>query len=216
LGRPGALGRRAPDLARAARLLEAAERLAQHAAARQAAIARAPRVGRFLARQARQEAFHARVFATAAACLAPGAAPAHPGEGALAAYRQRLDSDLDAGDLWSAVIGTQLTLEALGRAVLGELEAGLACHLPVLAPLHQVLVRQEGAHHAFGMRLVAQAAARGAVATGRARATAADYRELATGLLAASAELLDALGTSPAPYAARFAVLLPESFPAAA
>ena len=200
---------RARELARAATLLAAAERLALHAASGQAAIAREPRTARFFARQARQEAFHARVFATAAAFLAPGPAVAHPGGAALAAYQARLDRDLDAGDLWSAVVGLQVALEALGAAVLGEVEGSLARHLPALAPLHRVLARQEAAHHAFGVERVRRAVASGELLAPRLRAAAGTYRALAAGLLAACAEMLDWLGESPAPYAARFEALLP-------
>jgi hypothetical protein len=113
---------RARELARAATLLEAGERLAVHAASAQAAIAPEPRAARFFALQARQEAFHARVFAATATFLAPGPGVAHPGAAALAAYRARLAADLDAGDLWSSVVGVQVVLEALGVAVLGEVE----------------------------------------------------------------------------------------------
>ncbi len=203
---------RARELARAATLLEAAERLALHAASAQTAIVREPRAARFFALQARQEAFHARVFATTAAFLAPGPALAHPGEAALAAYRARLDGDLGAGDLWSSVVGVQVALEALGAAVLEELEGRLVRHLPALAPLHRVLARQEAAHHAFGLQRVERARASGELAGPRARAAAADYRGLATGLLAACAELLDGLGETAAPYAARFEALLPAWF----
>jgi hypothetical protein len=203
---------RAREFARAATFLEAAERLARHAASGQAAIARAPRAARFFARQARQEAFHARAFATAAAFLAPGPAMTHPGKAALAAYRARLDRDLDAGDLWSSVIGVQVALEALGVAVLGEMEKGLARHLPTLAPLHRVLARQEAAHHAFGVRQVERAVASGELAGPQLRAAAGTYRALASGLLAACAEILDGLDESPEPYAARFAALLPTWF----
>jgi hypothetical protein len=203
---------RARELARAATLLEEAERLARHAASAQAAIARDPRAARFFALQARQEAFHARAFAAAATFLAPGATLTHPGGPALAAYRVQLDRDLDAGDLGSSVIGFQVALEALGAAVLGEVEERLVQQLPALAPLHRVLARQEGAHHAFGLRLVARAAARRELAAPQVRAAVADYRPLAGGLLAACAELLDGLGDSPAPYAARFEAQLPTWF----
>jgi hypothetical protein len=203
---------RARELARAATVLEAAERLACHAAAGQAVIAREPGTQRFVARQARQEAFHARVFATAAAFLAPGPTIAHPGRAALAAYRARLDRDLDARDLWSSVVGLQIALEALGAAVLGELEAGVARRVPGLAPLHGVLARQEATHHAFGVRRVRRAVANGELSPPRLRAALGAYRALAGGLLAACTELLDGLGESPLPYAARFAALMsPES-----
>ncbi|HLB15422.1 MAG TPA: hypothetical protein VJM14_10850, partial [Burkholderiales bacterium] len=164
------------------------------------------------ARQARQEAFHARAFAAAGTFLAPGATLTHPGGPALAAYRAQLDRDLDAGDLWSSVVGVQVALEALGAAVLGEVEERLVLHLPALAPLHRVLARQEAAHHAFGLRLVERAAARGALSAPRLGAAAGAYRPLAMGLLAGCAELLDGLGDSPAPYAARFEALLPTWF----
>lgn len=204
--------RRARELARAAILLEAGERLALHAASGQAAIARAPRTARFFAAQARQEASHARVFSAAAAFLAPGANLAHPAASALAAYQARLDRDLDGADLWASVIGVQVALEALGRAVLEELEESLTRHLPALAPLHGVLSRQEAAHHAFGVRQVRQAVEAGELSPPRARAAAADYRPLATGLLHACSEMLDGLGVSPSPYAARFEALLPAWF----
>lgn len=203
---------RARELARAATLLEAAERLALHAASGQAAIAREPRAARFFALQARQEAFHARVFMTAAALIAPGSAVVHPGGAALGAYQAQLDCDLDAGELWSSVVGVQVALEALGAAVLGEVEGSLARHLPALAPLHRVLARQEAVHHAFGVQRVQRALASGELSAPRLRAAAGAYRPLAAGLLAACAELLEGLGASPAPYAARFEALLPEWF----
>jgi hypothetical protein len=200
---------RARELARAATLLEAAERLAGRAASGQAAIAHEAGAVRFLVAQARQEAFHARVFATAAAALAPGPRVAHPGGQALAAYAARLDRDLEADDLWAAVVGIQVILEALGRAVLEELEGRLVGYLPALAPLHRVLARQEAAHHAFGVRRVREAVASAELSAPRRRAAADDYRALAGGLLAAGAETLAALGDSPAPYTARFEALLP-------
>jgi len=203
---------RARDLARAATLLEAAERLALHAATGQAAIACDPRAARFFALQARQEAFHARVFAAAATFLAPGATLAHPAGPALTAYRARLDGDLDAGDLWSSVVGLQVALEALGAAVLSEVEERLARHLPALAPIHRVLARQEAAHHAFGVQFVQRAADCGELSAPLAQAAAGDYRSLATGLLAACSEMLDGLGETPAPYAASFEALLPTWF----
>jgi len=201
--------RRARELARAATLLEAGERLALRAAAGQATIARAPRTAQYLRQQARQEAAHARVFAGVAAFLAPAGGLAHPAGPLLAAYRARVDRDLDAGDLWSSMVGVQVALEALGRAVLEEVQASLARHLPVLAPLHRVLSGQEAAHHAFGVRCVRQALESGDFPAARLRAARGDYRVLAGGLLAASVEML---GESPAPYAARFEALLPAWF----
>src|SRR5262245_58272210 len=111
----------------AAAALEAGERLAARVAARQAGLASGP-AARFFAQQARQEAFHARAFAAAAAMLAPGPATANPAAPALAALGARLDRDLDARELGASVVGLQVALEALGSTVLGELEAIVSVH----------------------------------------------------------------------------------------
>jgi hypothetical protein len=203
---------RARGLARAAALLEAAERLAGHAAAGQAAIAREPRTAQFIRTQARQEAFHAQVFASALAFFGPAPGLVPPGKAALAAYAARLDRDLRAAALWPSVVGIQVALEALGCAVLEAMEGSLARHLPALAPLHRVLARQEAAHHAFGVRRVREALECGELPLPGLRTATADYRALAGGLLAACAEVLDGLGESPGPYTARFETLLPPWF----
>lgn len=105
-------------------------------------------------------------------------------------------------------MGLQIALEALGAAVLGELEAGIARRVPALAPLHRVLARQEVAHHAFGVRRVRRAVANGELSQARLRAALGAYRALAGGLLGACAELLDGLGESAVPYAERFEELV--------
>jgi hypothetical protein len=201
--------RRAVEIARAVTALEAAEPLAHRVASRQAELAPQPRLARFFAMQARQEAFHARTFAAASRCLAPAVAPANPAAPALAALQARLDRDLDGGDLWSSVLGLQVALEALGGAVLDELDAVIAAHVPAFAPVHRLLVRQEASHHAFGLQCLARAVAGGDVSGPRLGAAVRDYRGLAGELMGVCAELLETFGASGADCAARFEAALP-------
>ena len=208
--------RRTLEVARAAAVLEAGERLAHRVAARQAGIAREPKAARFLGVQARQEAFHARVFASAARLLAPKVTVANPAQAALAALASRLDSDLDAGELWPSVVGLQVALEALGQAVLDELEGVVAQHVPALAPLHSLLARQEAAHRAFGTRCVARAIECGELTPARLRGATRDYDALVGELLMACAEVLDGLGVPYERYAERFEAALPRWFRVAA
>jgi hypothetical protein len=201
----------AREIGRAAAALEAGERLAARIAARQAAVAPGPSA-RFFALQARQEMFHARAFAAAAALLVPGPAAANPAAAALAALGAGLDRDLDARDLAASVVGLQIALEALGVAVLGELEALVAAHVPALALLHRRLALQEAAHHAFGVRYVERALARGELSVSRRAAAAGEYGALAQGVLRASGDVIDGLGAPAGRYPDAFRDALPAWF----
>jgi hypothetical protein len=205
---------KAREIGRAAAALEAGERLAARIAARQAGVANGP-AARFFALQARQEALHARSFAAAAAVLAPGAAAGNPAGPALAALGARLDRDLDAHDLGASVVGLQVALEALGTAVLGELEAVVSTHVPRLAVLHRRVALQEAAHHAFGLRYVDRALARGEVSAARLADAAADYGPLAFGVLRSCAEVMDGCGAPAGRYRHAFVTSLPAWFRAA-
>jgi hypothetical protein len=204
---------RTREIGRAAAALQAGEALAARIAARQVDFASGP-VARFLAQQARQEAFHARASAAAAAVLAPGAAAANPTSAALAALGARLDRDLDAGELAASVIGLQVAFEAIGIAVLGELEAVVAAHVPGLAALHRRVALQEAAHHAFGVRYVERARERGAVSAARLAAATREYDALARGLLRSCIEITDRFGVPAERYRSAFAAALPGWFPA--
>jgi hypothetical protein len=202
---------KAREIGAAAAALEAGERLAARIAARQAAVAAGPSA-RFFALQARQETFHARAFATAVALVAPGPAAANPAAAALAALGARLDRDLDARDVARSVVGLQVAFEALGVAVLGGLEALVAAHVPALALLHRRLALQEAAHHAFGVRYVERARARGELSAAGRAAAAGEYGALAQGVLRACDDVIDGLGAPAGHYPDAFRAALPAWF----
>ena len=84
---------RVADLFRA---LALGECLAQDCARRQAVFVADPEIRHFLTRQARQEAFHARMLDGAVAVLDSKRHADTPLTQALQAYGARLESDLDA------------------------------------------------------------------------------------------------------------------------
>jgi hypothetical protein len=200
------------EIARAASMLSAGEALAHEVATRQAHIARNTRRARFFAAQARQEALHARIFAAVSDMLAPRVRAAPPGAEALARFRSRIERDLDAGNLWASVIGLQVALEALGGAVLAELEEVIAKHWPVLSPVHRMLARQEAAHHAFGVRWIEAALECGELDPINVHSAAGDYHPLAADVLAACTEVIEGFDVPPEQYAARFEDALPSWF----
>lgn len=204
--------RRSREIARAAAVLAAGERLAHEVAARQGAIAGRAAWARFFAAQARQERLHARVFESASELLAPGCNAEPLAADEIAALRARLDADLDARRLWRSVVGLQVAIEALGVAVLEELGTVIASHLPALVPVHRMLSRQEVAHQGFGVRGVEAAVACGALDELELRRTVRDYGPLTRDLLAACTGVLESFDVPPARYAERFERVLPAWF----
>ncbi len=203
---------RSSEIARAAAVLAAGERLAHAIAIRQSSLAGRPAWVRFFAAQAHQERFHARVFERAREWLAPGCSVEPLAANEIAALRARLEADLDARRLWPSVVGLQVAVEALGVAVLDELGAVIALHCAALAPVHRMLSRQEEAHQGFGVRGVERAVACGALDELELRRTVRDYGPLTRALLAACSGVLESLDVPPARYVERFDQVLPGWF----
>ncbi len=204
--------RRRREIARAAAVLAAGERLAHEVATRQGSIADRAAWARFFSAQARQERVHAGVFASAAELLAPGCDAGPLATDEIAALRARLDADLDAGRLGCSVVGLQVAIEALGAAVLDELGTVLANHLPALVPVHRMLARQEAAHQRFGVRWVEAAVAGGALRELELARAVRNYGPLTRDLLAACTGVLEGFDVAPARYLARFERVLPAWF----
>ena len=90
------------------------EQLAGDMAARQAALAPAPKLGRFLQTQAHQEAFHAVVFQGVIHWLAPRGLRMPPRHPSMERYRGLMESALARGDLAESLLALQVLLEAMG------------------------------------------------------------------------------------------------------
>ena len=203
---------KATRIARLFHLLWQGECIARDAAGVQARICRDPKVRRFFALQAGQEALHATVFHGAATLLARrGCSLRTPAIAVLDDYRRRLDDDLAAGDLAGSVVGLQVVLEGLGDVVLKRLNPELNGHGARFAPWQKMLLAQEDTHHAFGCRWVEHSPSD--ELPGLA-ATACGYRDLATRVLNASEELFGYGISTAESYGERLRATLPAALTA--
>ncbi|MBA2352869.1 MAG: hypothetical protein H0V78_14110 [Burkholderiales bacterium] len=168
------------------------ERSARDAARKQADIAPDGKARRFLLAQARQEAFHAWVCDGAVHWLAPDSAGASalPAavKRALRRYAERIGTDLAEREFTRSLVGMQVVFEGLGAVVLGKLDIGLSKHGKRFAPLRRILLRQEDAHHEFGVRCLQRLIASDAERAGLG-AACAGYCELSDADLRACSEL---------------------------
>jgi hypothetical protein len=148
-------------IARLLTFLEHGERMAHECAKAQAALAEDSGTRRFLLSQAKQEAMHARVFQGAIAWLAPKHLRDTPFLPALEEYRRMLNDALARRDLMETFRAEQVVLEGLGEAVLTRIEQGLVKRAAPFGLLRRILLRQEEAHHGFGLRQLERAIERG-------------------------------------------------------
>ena len=186
------------------------ERLAQDCACRQAVFAADPDIRHFLTRQAQQEAFHALVLNGAVAVLDSKRNADTPLIQALHAYGARLDSDLDARRFAPSLLGMQVMLEGIGAVVLQKLDVSLSeRHSPRFAPFRRLLLQQEDAHHAFGLRTLKQIIAADPVQVEALRVAARDYLALARELLFTCSDLFQYFDSSVTDYSASLDQHLP-------
>jgi hypothetical protein len=196
-------------IARLLTFLEHGERMAQDCAVRQAAAVADERAARFLRSQARQEAVHAYVFQGAIAWLAPrhlGDAPFLP---ALDEYRRKLDGALARRDLYETFMAEQIILEGLGEAILHRIEDGLARRDAPWGRIRRILLRQEEAHHAFGVRMIERAIREGRTDVQELTRTAQDYLALTRTMVLTLADLFETIDEDPAAWAADVQRYLP-------
>lgn len=197
-------------IARLLTFLEYGERMAQDCAAKQAAAVENSWAGRFLKSQARQEAMHACVFHSAIAWLAPrhlGDAPFLP---ALESYRRRLDEAFARRDLYETFLAEQIILEGLGEAILNRIEAGLTKRDAPFGKLRRVLLHQEEAHHAFGVRVIERGLSTGQMDRRELYAKAQDYLALIQSMVLTLADLFDTIDEDPSAWANDVRKYLPE------
>ena len=184
------------------------EQLAGDMAARQAALAPVPKLGRFLQTQARQEAFHAVVFQGVIHWLAPRGVrtPRHP---SMERYRGLMESALARGDLAESLLALQVLLEAMGDVVLEAIDAGIERRGLGFKRLRRVLRQQEQMHYAFGVHqldsLVSASDAHRVQLQGQAR----DYLEVIDAMFTELKESFLDFGENPSDYRRAFQQRLP-------
>lgn len=191
-------------VARLVAVLARGERLAHECASRQAAVTTSAKAARFFCAQARQEHMHARGLDVALAFLGASKTPSTPADASFERLRQRLERDLDRGDLPASLIGLQVLFERLGAQTLERLNFDLSPQAKWFGPLRDLFARQEEAHHAFGARFIEAELAHGMLELGRVREAAADYRHLVGEILDACALLFVELGVDRSHYVAEF------------
>jgi hypothetical protein len=147
------------EFARLFGFLGQGEELARDCARAQALFAADPAMRGFFAVQARQEAFHALVFARAAAWLGSREPPVPLAP--LHNLRVLVEDAVRRQDFAETLLASQVVLEGLGEVVLRQLDAAMTAKRLSSARLSRTILRQERSHHAFGRERLSELIARG-------------------------------------------------------
>lgn len=196
-------------LARLLKFLELGEQLAHGCARAQTLLAPEPGMKRFLMGQSRQEEFHAHSFKWAIKWLAPRHVGPVPYLEPLEEYRLRLSASLQRKDFVESLLAEQIILEALGEMMLKKIEAGLVKRNAPFQRLRRMLIHQEEAHHAFGLRTLQRAIDRQETTVDSLRAQAQDYLALTVRMMISVTDLFQSLDEDPDEYIAAFHRHLP-------
>jgi hypothetical protein len=197
-------------IARLLTFLEHGERLANECAKAQAALEPDPGSRRFLISQARQEAAHALVFQGAIAWLAPRHLGDTPFLPALEEYRKILNDALVRQDLLETFLAEQVILEGLGEAILTRIEEGLVKRAAPFGRLRRMLLRQEEAHHGFGLRMLERAMVEGRIDMETLRRRAQDYLALTDQIVLTLSDLFESIAEDPTAWVQDVQKFLPE------
>lgn len=197
------------QVARLLGFLWAGECLATNVAQQQARLAPDSRTRRFLAKQARQEHFHAAVFCRAQRWLASGSSRTLPTLAALSRYESLVQAALARRDFDESLIALQIALEGLGDVVLRNVDVGLTRRGLGFARLRRLLRQQEQTHHAFGVHWLQRRIDSGVADTERLRSRAGGYLELVNVMFAELTDLFVGFDEDPAQYRAAFEQTLP-------
>ena len=189
------------EIARLFGFLVIAERLAHDCALAQAAIAPDSSMRRFLLAQARQEAFHARIFQGAVSCLAPRGISSGPSLLPMTRYRALLEDAIRRRDIPETLLAQQVILEGLGDVVLDRINAGMTERGMGFARLRRTLLNQEHAHHIFGLRQLEQLINTGRASAATLRDRGKEYLALTDAILAVQGDLFESFDEDPIAYA---------------
>ena len=188
------------DLALLLNMVAYGERIATEAASWQAKATNDPRSKRFFRAQSRHERFHATLFQGGAAWLSRAPLPPEHRIRALSDYQQRLDSAMRRENFLEVLVGQQLVLEGIGEVVLSSLEKGMSQHDIGFGKLRSLILRQEQAHHSYGIRLLEDELTAGSTDPETLTSLAMPYLELADILLDDCAPLLGSIEVDASDY----------------
>ena len=201
--------RRVP-LARLLTFIERGEQLAHNCAQAQAKLAPESGMRTFLFSQARQEGYHAVSFKWAIGCLAPRHVGGVPFLKPFDLYSQRLHTALRRKDFAESLLAEQIILEALGEVLLKKIEGGLVKRNAPFKRLRHILLYQEEAHHAFGLRTLQRTIDRQEMRVEYLRDCAQEYLALADSMIISVGDLFNAVDEDPMEYLVDFHQHLPK------
>ena len=186
-----------------------AERLAHDCALAQAAIVPDASMRRFLLAQARQEAFHTRVFQGAIKCLAPHGVSSGPPFLPMARYRALLEGAIRRRDIPETLLAQQVILEGLGDVVLDRLSAGMTARGMGFTRLRRIMLGQEHAHHTFGLRRLERHIDAGTASVAALRERGQEYLALTDAMLDHQGSFFETFDEDPTAYASALRRRLP-------
>jgi len=189
--------------------LEMGERLAHDCAHAQATLAPDERMGTFLRGQAKQEAFHARLFRKTADWMAPTHGKSCESFSPLQNYRRLIDQALERKDFFETVLAEQIILESLGEVILRKLDAGLKRRRGPFTRIRRILIQQEASHHGFGERVLEQAFVQEVASPSTLRDKASPYLELSRSFILVLQSPLEDIDENPQDYVQAHQALLP-------
>ena len=199
------------QIARLFNFLLQGEQLAFDCATRQAKIFPDQSSRRFLLSQARQEAFHAKIFKAGIGILMPRGIGDAMGKKSMQDYRRLLESALDRGDAAESLLAMQIILEGLGDIALNRISAGIPDRGLNFKRVRQLVVGQEDAHHSFGLRRFEQLLNSNTVRLSELSLRADDYLELAGKLVTSVAPLFEYFEEDPKEYLQELLQTIPQN-----
>lgn len=178
------------DMAHLLYMVAYGEDLAAYCAHWQSTVVHDRRSQRFFAAQYHQERFHRRFFQRVATRLAPAYTPPGASFCHLETYRERLYSAIRHERWFEVLVGQQLVLEGIGEIALRHMDDRIFRDQDRFQHLRKLILRQEHAHHAYGLRQIDDAIAAQAIDTVTLRDLAQPYLDLAECMLNDASGLL--------------------------
>ncbi len=125
-------------------------------------------------------------------------------------YRQAIEQAVLRGDLAETLIAQQVILEGLGEVILRRMEVGMAKRGAGFFRLRRILLRQEGAHRAFGLRALEGAIASGEASKDILKIRGREYIELTTSLIMTTQDMLSEIDEDAVEFTKEFKNGLPQ------
>lgn len=187
-------------LAQLLQFLDLGEQLAHDCANAQVELVSDHRMKVFLAGQAKQEGRHALAFQLAIRWLSPRAMNSPLVSGHMNRYRHLIMGAVERRNFPESLLGEQIILEGLGEAILQRMETGLAKRKAPFGRLRRMLLQQEEAHHAFGLRTLERMIMADAVSIEYLRDAASPYLDLAKSMVFSAQDAFQAIQEDPQDY----------------